>query len=88
MKPRHRAALLIVGMYCVLFHFLGFADYLALTFLTSGLSTIYWYGKGVEEMEKIIICQRGVRLKSLYFYGFVVFFFFSCLFLGEPRKIQ
>jgi len=84
MKPRHWAALLIVGMYCVLFYFLGFADYLAASFLMCGLMVIYGHKGGVEEMDKIIICQRGVRLKSLYFYGGVVSFFFACLLFGNP----
>jgi len=85
MKPRHWASLLIVGMYCVLFYFLGFTDYPSMSFLMWGLIFIYGYKGGAEEMEKIITCQRGVRLKSLYFYGGVVSFFFACLFFGDPR---
>jgi len=78
-KPRHRFALLIVGMYCVLAYFRGGA--VPLSFLTSGLIGIYGYKGGGEEMDKIVICQRGVRLKSLYFYGALVLLFFLYLFL-------
>jgi len=73
-KPRHRAALLIVGMYCVMAYFRGVAT--PLSFLTAGLIGIYGYKGGGEEMDQIVIFQRGVRLKSLYFYGFLVLFFF------------
>jgi len=82
MKPRHRAALLIVGMCCVLLYFRGRFEYL---FLIYGLMIVYGYTGGVEEMEKIIVCQRGVRLKSLYFYGGMVSFFFVCLLSGDSR---
>jgi len=74
MKPRHRAALLIVGMYCVIAYFRGISSPLA--FLMYGLMSVYGYGKGAEEMDRIIICQRGVRRKSLFFYGVLILFFF------------
>jgi len=77
---------LIVGMYCVLLYFLRFSsDHLSWLFLMYGLMGVYGYKGGVEEMEKIIVWQHGVRLKSLYFYGVLVLFFFLCLFLAEPR---
>jgi len=79
MRPRRRAVLLIVGMYCVLAYFRGISS--PLSFLTSALMGVYGYGKGVEEMEKIIICHREVRLKSLYFYGCLVLFFFLYMFI-------
>jgi len=77
MKPRRFAALLIVGMYCVLAYFRGISS--PLSFLTFALISVYGYGKGAEEMEKIIICHREVRLKSLYFYGILILFFFLYL---------
>jgi len=84
MKPRHGAAILIVGMYCVLLYFRGRFEYASWLFLIYGLMVVYGYKGGVEELEKIIVWQHDVRLKSLYFYGVVVFFFFLCLFFGDP----
>jgi len=85
MKPRHRAALSIVGLYCVLLYFRGFSEYFGWMFLMYGLITIYDYRGGAEEMEKIIMWQRGVRLKSLYFYGGLALFFFLCIFRVDQR---
>jgi len=78
-KPRHRAAFLIVGMYCVMAYFRGIA--IPLSFLTAGLIGIYGYKGGGKEMDQIVICQRGVRLKSLYFYGVSVLLFLLFIFL-------
>jgi len=84
-KPRHRAALLIVGMYCVMAYFRGIA--IPLSFLTAGLIGIYSYKGGGKEMDQIVICQRGFRLKSLYFYGALVFVFVMYAFwLPPPYK--
>jgi len=79
MKPRHWASLLVVGMSCVMFYFERFAS---IFFLVNGLFFIYEYKGGIKEFEKIIVWQRGVRLKSLYFYGGLVSFFFLLLFFG------
>jgi len=90
MRPRHRAALLIVGMYCAMLYFRGGSEYVSLMFLMYGLMIVYGYGGGVEEFEKIAVCQHGVRLKSLLFYG-GLFFFFLWITFGTPppyKKIQ
>jgi len=76
MKPRYRATLLIVGMYCVLLYFRGRFEYFSWLFLTCGLMTVYGgYGGGNKEFEKVVVWKHGVRLKSLYFYGVVVLSF-------------
>jgi len=69
-------------MYCVLLYFSGGFEYL---FLIYGLMVVYDYRGGVEEIERIIVWQCGVRLKSLLFYGALILFFFLCLFFGDRR---
>jgi len=85
MRPRHKFILLVVGMYCVLLYFLRFSDHLVTMFLLYGLIIAYDYRGGVEEFEKIVVWQHGVRLKSLLFYGALVLQFLLCLLFADPR---
>jgi len=85
MRPQHRLALLIVGMYCVLLYFRKFFDSLSMMFLVQGLIVTYGYGGDVRKFEKIILWCPGVRLKSFVLYGVLIFFFLWILFGVPPR---
>jgi len=70
MKPRYRAALLIVGLYCVLLYFRGRFEYL---FLIYGLMIVYGYTGGTENDMTLAAWEEVSIIKAnIYKYKYNV----------------